>query len=192
MSEPTRRFDPAKWRRLVSEERRALLDPAAFVRSLAIPRGATVADLGAGPGFFTPALAEATGPTGRVLALDVAPEMVALLRAQPLPNQVEVLQSEENRLPLADGTVGLALLAFVLHELTEPLRFLAEARRVMSPDGRLVMLEWVPQEEPIGPPLHERLSAAEGERLLTSAGFAVERHGMANASNYYITAIIAP
>lgn len=181
-----RKFDPANWARLVSPERRALLDPELFLARLAIAAGSTVADLGAGPGFFTEALADRVGAEGRVLALDVSEEMVEVLRSRPLPSQVEVRQSEENRLPVEDGTVDLALLAFVLHELHDPARFLAEVRRILAPGGRLVVLEWVPQVEAMGPPLAERLAPERSERILADAGFAVVEQGMANASNYYL------
>ena len=141
------KFDAAHWERLLSGERRALLEPGAFIRRLAIPSGAVVADLGAGPGFFTDALADAVGPSGQVHALDVSPDMIEVLRRRDLPPQVTARLSEENRTPLPDASVDLALLAFVLHELDAPLAFLTEARRVLRPGGRLVVLEWVPQVE---------------------------------------------
>ena len=75
--------------------------------------------------------------------MDIAPEMIRLLRDRDLPAQVEIRLSGENRLPIAHGAVDLALLAFVLHELEAPDAFLQEVRRVLRPRGRLVVLEWV-------------------------------------------------
>ncbi len=179
------KFEPRHWERLVSSERRAFLDPDRFLDVIGIPTGHVVADLGAGPGFFTLPLAERVGPGGKVFALDVAPEMVALLRERQLPAQVEVLLSGETRLPLPDHAADLALLAFVLHELENPAKFLAEVRRIVRAHGRLVVLEWVPQEEEMGPPLHERLSPKASAKLLGDAGFRAVESGMANGSNYY-------
>jgi ubiquinone/menaquinone biosynthesis C-methylase UbiE len=184
----SRRFDPAKWERLLSPERHALLDPAAFLRRIAVHEGSAVADLGAGPGFFTLPLAEAVGPAGRIYAIDVAPAMVERLRERGPPDQVEVLLGGEAGLPLADGSIDLALLAFVLHELDDTLSFLAEVRRVLRRGGRLVVLEWVPQEEELGPPLHERLPRDAAAAMLAEGGFRVAEAGDANASNYFITA----
>lgn len=183
------KFDPAKWERLLSEERRALLDAGAFIRRLAIPSGAAVADLGAGPGFFTDALAEAVGPSGHVHALDVSPEMVELLRRRDLAPQVTVQISEESRTPLADASIDVALLAFVLHELDAPMTFLSEARRVISRGGRLVVLEWVPLVEAMGPPLRERMSIDLSRETLRRAGFALLDEGLANGSNYFISTV---
>ena len=187
-----RRFEPANWQRLVSYERRALIDPDRFLARLGIRAGDTVADLGAGPGFFTIPLAALVGEAGRVFAVDVSPEMAAVLSRRlaeqgGLP-QVRVLEGGEGPLPIPDHIADLALLALVLHELPDAGSFLAEVRRILTPAGRLVVLEWIPRAEPMGPPLHERLSAAESEAILTRAGLQVVERGEANTSNYYLIA----
>lgn len=183
-----RKFDPANWQRLLSPERRALLDPGAFLDLIAVAPGSTVADIGAGPGFFTAPLAERVGPTGRVIALDVSPAMVERLREQPLPPHVDVRVSREHSLPVDPGTVDVALLAFVLHELEDAPRLLADVRRILAPAGRLVVLEWVPRDEPMGPPRHERISASDAARALTRSGFVVAQQGSVNPSNYFLVA----
>ena len=179
------KFKPQNWERLLSASRRALLNPDRFLALLDIPPGSVVADLGAGPGFFTVPLARCVGPSGRVHALDVSSEMVEHLNAQHLPPQVEVLLSGETTLPLETASIDLALLAFVLHELDHPQAFLMEVRRIIKPSGRLVVLEWVPQVEELGPPIGERISADVSARTLSDAGFVVSTTGIANASNYY-------
>ena len=183
-----KKFSPERWERLLGSERRVLLDPDAFLERLDVRSGATVADLGAGPGFFTVPLAQRVGPRGKVYAVDVSPEMVRRLQDRSLPPQVEVKLSGENRLPIPDASVDLALLAFVLHELEDPRAFLDEVSRILKPGGELVVLEWVPQEEELGPPLADRVSADEGAEILTFAGFRVASGRDANASNYYLVA----
>lgn len=185
---PGRRFPAERWARLVSEERHALLDPQRFVDRLGVRPGDAVADLGAGPGFFTMPLAERVGPSGRVYAVDVSPEMVRILRERGLPPQVHAEVSEENRFPIPDAVVAVALLGFVLHEISDPTPFLADVRRILAPGGRLVVLEWVPRVEDQGPPLHERLSVEASTRLLADSGFDVIERGEANASNYFLIA----
>ena len=190
--EAHRVFDPANWQRLLSDERRALIDPDRFLARLGVRAGATVADLGAGPGFFTVPLASLVGEEGRVYALDVSPQMTAVLRRRLADlgglAQVQVLEGGEGALPIPDYACDLALLAFVLHELPDAPGFLAEVRRILAPGGRLVVLEWIPQAEPMGPPLHERLPAAESEAILVRAGLQVVERGEVNASNYYLIA----
>ena len=179
------KFNPENSHHLLGAPRRTLLDPAQFVDQLGIREGDAVADIGAGPGFFTLPLAEHVGARGKVYALDVAPEMLDRLRSRQLPKQVELVLSTENHLPLPDGSVDLGLLAFVFHELEDPAKFLAEAKRILRPTGRLVLLEWVPQEEELGPPLHARVSAETSVRSLVAAGFRVVKEGMIKSSTYY-------
>lgn len=185
-----RRFEAANWERLVSPQRRELIDPARFITNLGIAPGSTAADIGAGPGFFTIPLAEAVGERGTVHALDVSPDMIEVLLRSQLPPQVRAAVMEENHVPLADGSVDFALLAFVLHELNDPVALLSDIRRTLrpAPAGRLVVLEWIPQEEEMGPPAHERLAPRDARALIERAGFRTADQGMANDSNYYIDA----
>ena len=92
---------------------------------------------------------------------------------------------------MPDGIADLALLAFVLHELTHPAEFLGEVRRILAPKGRLVVLEWIRQQEESGPPLAERLSEADSTDLLTAAGFHVIDRAIANSSHYFLIASLA-
>jgi ubiquinone/menaquinone biosynthesis C-methylase UbiE len=183
-----RKLNPGRWERLLSEERHALLPPSAFLDQIGIEPGSVVADLGAGAGFFTEPLAPRVGPEGRVYAVDIAPEMIHRLHERDLPAQVEVRLSGENRLPIPDEEVDLALLAFVLHEMETPDAFLKEVRRVLRPGGRLVVLEWLRRIEEMGPPLEERLAEEESARILTESDFRIAERGHPNASNYYLIA----
>ena len=70
--------ESAYW--LERDQREAEEQPDQLVSQLRLRRGEIVADIGAGTGYLSRRLAQAVGPTGRVLAVDVQPEMVALLR----------------------------------------------------------------------------------------------------------------
>lgn len=182
------KFKPENWQRLVSEERRAHLPPDVLLDAIGVEEGSTVADIGAGPGYFTLPLVERVGATGRVYALDVQPEMIEVLHGRDLPPQVRVVRSGESELPLEDASVDLALVAFVYHEVEDPRAFLAEAGRVLRPGGRLVVAEWEPREEEIGPPLHERLPREVVERGLREGEFAIVERGRHDSSVYYVVA----
>jgi ubiquinone/menaquinone biosynthesis C-methylase UbiE len=183
-----RKFPAEKWERLVSAERHALLDPDRLLERFDVREGMTVADLGAGPGFFTFPLAARVGPSGLVYATDISSGMLEVLKSRGLPPQVRALLAEESSIPVPDASVDVALLAFVLHEVMRPDAFLREVGRILRPGGRFVVLEWVPREEEMGPPLHERLSSARSTELLEASGFTVLERGDANASQYYLVA----
>lgn len=99
----------------------------------------TVADLGAGTGV----LAQAMAPfVERVLVVDRSPEMLAAARDRIQPAEhVEFHESEVEALPIPDQSVDVAVLSLVLHHLPDPPRVLAEARRILKPGGRLVLVD---------------------------------------------------
>jgi SAM-dependent methyltransferase len=114
--------------------------------SAAIPSaaGETWADLGAGSGTFTRALAALLGPTGRVYAIDADPRAVATLARLPsdaASAPVVAMQGDVAKplgLPPLDGVV----LANVLHFVANPADALAGIAAQLRPGGRLVLIEY--------------------------------------------------
>ncbi len=184
------KFDPAHRAYLDSEERRSYLDPDAILGAFGVGPGAVLADIGAGTGFFAIPAAKRVGPTGRVYALDVEPAMLEDLRAKArgagLEN-LQILRSQEDRLPLPQSSVDLALLACVLHELDGP-GTLRECARVLKPTGRLAVVDWKKIEQEIGPPRKHRLDEGEARAFLLRNGFAPTRTLEAGRYHYGIEA----
>jgi hypothetical protein len=89
-------WEGAQW--LERESRAHEERPALLLRELALAPGMTVADIGAGTGYYTWQLAKKVGPNGRVYAVDVQPQMIAMLDSQMakrgVRNVVSVLGSE--------------------------------------------------------------------------------------------------
>lgn len=100
--------------------------------------GEVVLELGPGPGAFTVAAARRIGPQGKLITVDIQPKMIAQVQqrvqAAQLTN-VETHIQDAHHLPLADGSVDRAFLVSVLQEIPDPLRALAELRRVLKPNG---------------------------------------------------------
>jgi SAM-dependent methyltransferase len=98
-------------------------------------------------GFFTLDLARMVGPRGRVVAVDLQPRMLAGLKRRAgkagLLERIEIRQAGGDSLNVADlaGSVDVALLLLVLHEVPDPGRFLAEIRETLKPGGRLLLVE---------------------------------------------------
>jgi len=99
----------------------------------------TIADLGAGTGALTARIAPFVG---RVLAVDSSAEMLSALHARlgGQPN-VDSRQGELESLPIEDASCDLALMLLVLHYIVEPVDALREARRILKPGGRLVLVD---------------------------------------------------
>ena len=112
--------------------------------ALGIRTGSSVADVGAGGGFFTTRLARAVGPAGKVYAVDVSADDLRRLREQATKDglsQVEVISGERNDPRLPEGSLDAALIVNAYHEMREHQAMLAAIRRALKPAGRLVIVE---------------------------------------------------
>jgi ArsR family transcriptional regulator len=139
-----------------------------------LPR-ARYADLGIGDGLLTLMLAEVAE---RVTAVDISKEMLSQLRtraaAQGLTN-IELVEGEIEDLPLPDASFDVVVMSQALHHAVAPERALSEARRILIPGGRLLVLdllahteEWVRDQLQH---VHLGFSEAQLESLLAGAGF---------------------
>ncbi len=162
----------ADW--LTRPERIQEEQPDRLVKTLRIPVGGTIVDLGAGVGYFSWRLAKAVGPEGRVIATDIQSEMLEMLelnmRRRGLSNVETVLATHTDpRLP--PNAVDLVLLVDVYHELSQPLITMRKVRESLNPDGRVVLVEYR-KEDPWIPiqPLH-KMSETEVRREIGAAGF---------------------
>lgn len=182
---------PVEHRRsLESEERKSYLDPTTILREAGVRRGMRVADVGAGIGFFALPAAALVGPRGHVYAVDVSPEMLDDLRKKVVRERaanLTALRSTEDRIPLSDAAVDLVFLACVLHELDGP-GTLSECRRILTPDGRLAIVDWKKEDMEFGPPKAHRLDEAEAQAAVARAGFVPIRTFTAGAYHYGIEA----
>jgi len=147
----------APW--LEREERETEEAPNRLVSALGLKPGNQVGDVGAGSGYLTWRMARVVGPTGRIYANDIQPEMIAFLRtnllARGITNVVPVLgTTTDPRLP--DNTLDLILLVDVYHECDHPLEMTRRMTDALKPGGRLVFVEYRGEERwiPIKP-LHK-------------------------------------
>ena len=166
-----RKFNPKLAHRLHTPIRWWHEPPERLVFLFNVRRGNRVLEVGVGTGYFLIHLARMY-PEVEFVGTDVQEEMlrVARERAAGVRN-VRFMRSEEDRIPLKDGSVDGVLLAHVFHELEHPDAVLGEIFRVLRPGGRLVVVDWKLVPTSSGPPLSERIPANEVLKALTEAGF---------------------
>jgi arsenite methyltransferase len=124
------------------------------LRHAALRTGESVLDLGCGAGIDTLLTASAVGPSGRVVGLDMTPEMAARARRNAAAGGfdcVEILQGLIEELPLPDSSMDVVISNGVLNLSTRQSRVLAETMRVLRPGGRvsitdLVLTEALPDD----------------------------------------------
>lgn len=154
---PTMTFHGAPW--LTRAERAQEEDTPKLLEALAVRPGQTVCDMGCGNGYYTIELARRVGPQGRVLAVDIQPEMLHLLseraKAEGLKN-IELIENTPIDPKLPANSCDLILLVDVYHEFAYPVHMLQAMRQALKPDGRIALVEFR-AEDPTVPikPLHK-------------------------------------
>jgi ubiquinone/menaquinone biosynthesis C-methylase UbiE len=144
----------ADW--LTRPERESDEHPDEALDAIGIQRGSTVADIGAGVGYFTWRLANRVGRNGVVYGEDIQQAMLDMLAknmtTRHLSNVRAVLGTvDDPKLPM--NSIDLVLLVDVYHEFSEPEKMLDRIRESMKPGGRIVFLEYRAEdpEVPIKP-----------------------------------------
>jgi ubiquinone/menaquinone biosynthesis C-methylase UbiE len=148
--------------------------PEAMLNALKIPRGATVADVGAGAGYHSIRLARRVGPRGTVLATDIQPEMLGMLRSNARSagvTNIKPIRSTQTDPKLPEAKVDLILMVDVYHECTDPEATLRGLRRALKSDGRLVLVEFRGEdpEVPIKP--EHKMTLEQVRREVQPQGF---------------------
>jgi cyclopropane fatty-acyl-phospholipid synthase-like methyltransferase len=165
-------YQGADW--LDRGDREATEQPEHVLDVLGVKPGMTVADVGAGSGYFTVRIARRIAPNGHVLATDLQPEMLDLLRAKvkeaKLTNVVPVLATESDA-TLPRGELDLVLMVDVYHELPKPAQTLAQVRAALRPEGRIALVEYRGEdpEVPIKP--EHKTTLVQMRRELEANGF---------------------
>jgi arsenite methyltransferase len=107
--------------------------------ALALQPGEHVLDIGSGPGFLAAEMAAEVGPDGRVVGLDPSESMLAMARRREAP--VEYVTGDAVSLPFEDESFDAAIATQVYEYVHDMPTALAEARRVLKPGGRLLILD---------------------------------------------------
>lgn len=123
-----------------------------MLSNLGLRRGDSVCDLGCGNGFHTLQIAKLIGDKGQVLAVDIQPEMLKLLRErteqQGIENVIPILGSFHNpRLP--KDSVDLILMVDVYHELSHPVQMLTAMKSSLKKDGLIVLIEFRAEDDSV-------------------------------------------
>ncbi len=128
-----------------TEVQRDSVNEARTVMDLAaIGEGTTVADLGAGEGYYTVRLAQRVGKRGRVLAQDIDQAALRRLGARVEHDRLDNVSiklgaTDDPRLP--DASFDRIFLVHMYHEVSEPYAFLWRLRPAMRPGGRVIVVD---------------------------------------------------
>ena len=173
---PVMGYQGADW--LERSERDEEEAPDVALNALKILKGSSVADIGAGSGYITEKLAARVGPSGRVFANDVQPQMLELLArrlARRKITNVTLVQGDVDDPRLTDASVDLEIMVDVYHEFSRPQAMLRHLRDALKPGGRLVLLEYRKEDPAIPIRPEHKMSVAEAKLEVEAEGFALAK-----------------
>jgi predicted methyltransferase len=152
--------------------------PAQALALIGVLPGMVVADVGAGSGYMTTRLAALVGPTGKVFATDIQPQMLRIIQrksqAEHLAN-IDLILGTDTDSNLPAGRVDLALLVDVYHEFSHPQEMLRSIRRALKDGGELVLVEYRTEDSTIPIAPTHRMSVADVRKEVEAEGFTFDR-----------------
>ncbi len=170
-------------------------DPRDIVEQLHLSPDMKVADFGSGSGHYSLALAEKLRE-GRVYAVDVQRDLLERLKTEAsktfltsTETVIETVWGDIEKLggtKLRDGSLDMVIVANLLFQVEDKKTPLLEAKRVLKPSGRLLLVDWSESFGGMGPAPEAVLTRSDAEALLVSCGFELVTEVSAGAHHYGI------
>jgi len=152
----------------VREERTDLL-----IKNLPLEEGDTIADIGAGTGYFSFPLARAVGESGRVYAVDIQPEMLQFIedrkKVEAVSQVVPILATSKSP-ELPAESIDLALFVDVYHELEWPLEVMTALVESIKPGGKVVLVEYKAEMPRLPIARLHKMTAEQAELEMAAVG----------------------
>ena len=168
----TMSFHGAAW--LIRDNREQEEHCETLLAALELQPGEVVCDMGCGNGYYTLPIAKLVGETGRVLAVDIQPEMLHLLELRAKKEQVENIEPIQSSVvdpKLPEGELDLILLVDVYHEFSHPEQMLAAMRKALKPTGRIALVEFRLEDVNVPIKLEHKMSKEQIMKEFPPNGF---------------------
>lgn len=154
---PTMGYIGADW--LIRDTREQEERPSEVIKQLDLKPGMVVCDMGCGNGFYSLTMAKLVAPEGKVLAVDIQPEMLHLLELRAKDEGVTNIEPVLSTIidpKLPKESVDLLLMVDVYHEFSHPQLMLERIRESLKPDGLIALLEYREEDRTVPiKPLHK-------------------------------------
>ena len=163
---------------LESPQRDAEQKPDEVIAALDLKVGETVADIGAGSGYFSFRFARKVGRSGRVYAVDINPDMIVYMnrriRDLGLRNVITVLSTPDDPL-LADASIDRFFICNTLHHIENQTQYLALLKKMLKPRGQLAIVDYFKRQLPTGPPPQMKMAREDVIKEVEAAGFTLSQ-----------------
>jgi precorrin-6B methylase 2 len=149
------------------------------ITKLPLTKSSVVADIGAGSGFYTFHIAPRV-PKGKVYAVEIQDDAISYLQNKSKELQlknVSVIKGTEKSPALPEGSLDLAIMVDVYHELLYPKEFLQSIKQALKSDGKLLLLEYKEEDPDIAIKKEHKMSVAQVRKELKANGFHLVQNG---------------
>jgi ubiquinone/menaquinone biosynthesis C-methylase UbiE len=163
----------ADW--LLRDTREDEEQPEQMLDALDLKPGDVVADVGAGVGYTSIRIARRVGPTGKVYASDIQPQMIAMLKRNIRQMKLDKIitpilcTAKETKLP--NDAIDLAIMVDVYHECSYPVETLDGIRKALKPGGRLVLIEFRAEDPNVPIKPEHKMTLAQARKEVEAQGF---------------------
>lgn len=167
----------ASW--LDRDQRQEEENTALAIEKMNLSPSSVVADIGAGTGYYTFAIAKKV-PNGLVYAVDIQDEMITYLeenKASANIENVEVIKGSERSPNLPDNAIDLAIMVDVYHELEYPREMLQALKKALKADGKILLLEYREEDPSIPIKPHHKMSITQVSKEMRANGFELDYDG---------------
>ncbi len=153
-------------------------------------KGDRVADIGAGSGHFSFAIARAVAPDGRVFAIEIQKTLAERIAKEAREKRITNIETiwadlESPRgVRMADGTLDAVVMANILFQIGNRTHALAEVSRMLRPGGKLFVIDWAEAFGGMGPHPDLVVPESEAKKLVATAGFDFVRTFPAGTHHY--------
>ncbi len=162
-------------------------DPTSNIAKLGITSGMKVVDMGAGSGFYTYEAAKIVGSSGRVYSVDVQKDLLERIRSVGVSNglrNIEVIWGNIEKLggtKLKEGIADRVISSNVLFQIEKPDDFILEIKRILKPNGKVLVVDWNS-----GSPLSPKtlVPSMKAETMFEKAGFKLDQSFDAGDHHY--------
>jgi len=168
------------------------MDPKQNIEQFALNKGMFVADLGAGSGFYTIEAARSVGSEGKVYAVDVQKELLDKIKTSANNEKlfnIEIVWGDIEKLggtKLADMSVDAVIISNILFQIEDKETFVSEIKRILRPNGRLLVVDWSDSFGGVGPSPMNVFTGKNTLNLFENKGFVVDKQIDAGDNHYGI------
>ena len=157
------------------------VDPDNVLEQLAIKKGDSVADLGCGSGYYSFAAAKLVEEEGKVYAVDIQKTVLSALQSKIKLQGVRNIKAiwADIEIPgstkIKDSSIDLVLLASIFYQIKEHKQVLAEAKRIVKDNSKIVVIDWSEANVPIGPTAKLRVAKDNMLQHAEAVGLKLQR-----------------